>query len=250
MASKPPEEKSWVELAGEAAELAKGALAKIGKTVSSALSAITPLPPQERQPPERPKSSFGQPPWGGGRGGGLASGGGLLGGMLGRIVAATLGGAMEQLQQQQAQAQDLQARALTLLQSDERVRQRLGGSVSVAPGGLSTRGSVQSMNGRSTRTLAVDFPVVGPSGRFAAASVVQRQGATTVGLETLEVSLQLPGGEVLQVTGGGKGGRGGGGGGPWQNNRGRRRGGGGAGGSSSGSGGNGGRVIDVDYKVH
>ena len=38
-----------------------------------------------------------------------------------------------------AQAQDLQLRALTLLQSDERVRQRLGGSISVAPGGLSTR---------------------------------------------------------------------------------------------------------------
>ena len=38
-----------------------------------------------------------------------------------------------------AQAQDLQLRALTLLQGDERVRQRLGGSISAAPGGLSTR---------------------------------------------------------------------------------------------------------------
>jgi len=38
-----------------------------------------------------------------------------------------------------AQAQELQARALTLLQGDERVRQRLGGRVSAAPGGPSTR---------------------------------------------------------------------------------------------------------------
>ena len=32
-----------------------------------------------------------------------------------------------------------------------------------------------------------------PSGRFAAVSAVQRQGASAVGLETIEVSLQLPG---------------------------------------------------------
>jgi hypothetical protein len=158
-----------------------------------------------------------------------------------------------------AQAQELQARALALLQGDERVRQRLGGRVSAAPGGLSTRhaplplarqpagaqqtaptsllggpgkffqghanevttarcriitvdtylcddtpnlstshvlwrrGSMQSVNGRTVRELAVDFPVVGASGRFAAASLVRRQGAAAAGMETLEVVLQLPG---------------------------------------------------------
>ena len=92
--------------AGDAAELAKGTLAKLGRGVSSALSAISPLPPQDAPrrspPPEQPP--FGRPPWVGGRGGGgLAPGGGLLGSMLGRIASSVLGGAMEQLAQQQAQ---------------------------------------------------------------------------------------------------------------------------------------------------
>lgn len=92
--------------AGDAAELAKGALTKLGRGVSSALGALSPLPPQEpprrSAPPEDPP--FGRPPWVGGRGGGgLAPGGGLLGSMLGRIASSVLGGAMEQLAQQQSQ---------------------------------------------------------------------------------------------------------------------------------------------------
>lgn len=40
-----------------------------------------------------------------------------------------------------------------------------------------------------------------PSGRFAAASVVQRQGVSAMGLESLEVSLQLPGARPRHVLG-------------------------------------------------
>jgi predicted lipid-binding transport protein (Tim44 family) len=87
--------------------LAKGALSKLGRTVSSVIG-ITAQPPQETRygrsrPSERPAS---RPPFFGGLGGGagLAPGSGLLGGMLGRIVASTLGGALEQMQAQQQQA--------------------------------------------------------------------------------------------------------------------------------------------------
>ncbi len=99
-------EQSTVLCAGDAAELAKGALGKLGRTVSSAMG-ITAPPPQETRygrsrPAERPAS---RPPFFGGLGsGGLAPGSGLLGGMLGRIVASTLGGALEQMQAQQQQA--------------------------------------------------------------------------------------------------------------------------------------------------
>ena len=61
------------------------------------------------------------------------------------------------------------------------------------------RGSMQSVNGRTVRELAVDFPVVGASGRFAAASVVRRQGAAAAGIETLEVVLQLPGARAART---------------------------------------------------
>ena len=95
--------------AGDAAELAKGALSKLGRTVSSVLGSVSPLPPQETHGRTQPRGTAERPLdvpplWGGRRGGGgLVPGGGLLGGMLGRILASTLGGAMEQLQAQQQQ---------------------------------------------------------------------------------------------------------------------------------------------------
>jgi hypothetical protein len=58
---------------------------------------------------------------------------------------------------------------------------------------------MQSVNGRTMRELAVDFPVVGASGRFAAASVVRRQGTAAAGMETLEVVLQLPGARAARM---------------------------------------------------
>ena len=74
--------------------------------MSSALGALSPLPPQEplRRSPLPEDSPSGRPPWVGGRGGGgLAPGGGLLGSMLGRVASSVLGGVMEQLAQQQSQ---------------------------------------------------------------------------------------------------------------------------------------------------
>lgn len=90
--------------AGDAAEVAKGALAKLGHTVSSVFGGLVPQQDAERgraRPAERPASW--PPPWGGGGGGGggLAPGGGLLGSLLGRIMSTTLRGAVEQMQTQQ-----------------------------------------------------------------------------------------------------------------------------------------------------
>ncbi|EIE23588.1 hypothetical protein COCSUDRAFT_53399 [Coccomyxa subellipsoidea C-169] len=205
--SRNNEEKSWSEIAKDAAELAASAVSKVGKSISSAVRSLVPQEQQQKQQPLRPQRSYGRSegdygklnPWERERGS-LGMGDGLVGGLLGRAAGAMLGGAMRQLQNQQEQAEALREHALRVMQSDSRLRSRLGGSISPAPGGSSTSTSSQYINGRSTTTTTLQFFVRSSSGQQGLASVQQTVGDT--GSDVI-IKVQLPNGQVIQVDGSG-----------------------------------------------
>lgn len=60
----------------------------------------------------------------------------------------------------------LQDRAARVLQASAQLRQELGGAVQVMPP-VSQSSMSQSINGRSSKTVTLLLPVVGPGGRTA-----------------------------------------------------------------------------------
>ncbi|KAK9905622.1 hypothetical protein WJX75_003275 [Coccomyxa subellipsoidea] len=207
--SRNNEEKSWTDLAKDAAELAASAVSKVGKTVSSAVRSLVPQEQQRKQQPSQRQRSYGSAdgdygklnPWERERGS-VGMGDSLIGGLLGRAAGAMLGGAMRQLQNQQEQAEELREHALRVMQSDRSLRSRLGGSISPAPGGSSTSTSSQYINGRSTTTTTLQFFVRSSSGQQGLASVQQAVGE---GGSDVTIKVQLPNGQVVQVDGSGGG---------------------------------------------
>ncbi|BDA47500.1 hypothetical protein COCOBI_10-3480 [Coccomyxa sp. Obi] len=207
--SRNSEEKSWSELAKDAANLAASAVSKVGKSVSNVVRSLVPAPQeqQRRQPPSRPQRSYGNAegdygklnPWERERGG-LGIGEGLVGGLLGRAAGAMLGGAMRQLQDQYKQTEALREYALTRMQSDSRITSRLGGSIAPGTGGSSTSTSSSYINGRSTTVTTLQFYVRGSSGQQALASV---QEAVSNASSDVVIKVQLPNGQVIEVDGGG-----------------------------------------------
>ena len=167
-----------------------------GKAVEAIAPAKPPRAPERRQQP--PEADFG---------------GGLVGGLMSRAVGGLLRGALGMIEGQlaaaQEQAEGVQSRAAAVIEGSARLRERLGGPVRVLePMAQSSMTSI--INGRSTRTITLLLPVVGADGRAAQAQVDYAEGA---GADGLQVVVQLPSGETLDLSGGGGGGGPGGGGG-------------------------------------
>ncbi|CAK0783198.1 hypothetical protein CVIRNUC_006397 [Coccomyxa viridis] len=209
--SRGQEEKSWSDLASDAAGLAKSAIGKLGRTLSDTVTALV---PQSREDPPRrvsPRQRYGRGdneygrmyPWEREQGStGLAEG--LMGGLVGRAVGGMLGGMAKQLQQQQQQAADLRQQALHAVQRDRQVQAHLGRDISLGPGGSSTSTSSSWVNGCSATTTTLQFYVAGSSGRQALASV--RETTSGNGGSSTSVQVQLPTGEVLDIDGSDSGG--------------------------------------------
>ncbi|CAL5220880.1 g2969 [Coccomyxa viridis] len=209
--SRGSDDKSWSELASEAAGVAKSALGKLGQTISDTVTALVPqrkqAPPQrssQRQRYGRSDNEYGRLyPWERDQGSsGLTEG--LMGGLVGRAMGGMLGGVARQLQQQQQQAADLRQQALHAVQGDRRVQAQLGRDISVGPGGSSQSTSSSWVNGQSTTTTTLQFNVVGSSGRQALTSV--RESSSGSRGSRVSVQVQLPTGDVIDIDGSGGGG--------------------------------------------
>ena len=91
-----------------------------------------------------------------------------------------------------------------MIESDPRVRDRLGGSAQcLAP--MSQSSMTQSINGRVSKVVTLVLPIVGAGGRAAAQAEVRWVENADAAGEQLSVSVRLPNGEVVRVDGGGRG---------------------------------------------
>ncbi|KAI3435896.1 hypothetical protein D9Q98_001954 [Chlorella vulgaris] len=224
-------DKSWSEIAAEAAQLGTDLAKKVGSTVtntvSKAVEALLPSdsPQSQEQKREserlqrveserRRQQDIFQPPEG-------AFGGGLMGGLLNKAVGSMLRsavGALEgQLREAEEQTAEVEDRAARLITGSSKLRQRLG-AVRVGPA-MARSSSMTSINGRASSQVTLVLPVEGERGQVAQAQVQYVAGGSAVA-DQLSVAVQLPNGEVVELGGGG----------------------------SSGSSGGSGQVIDVDWK--
>ncbi|KAI8469470.1 MAG: hypothetical protein J3K34DRAFT_393961 [Monoraphidium minutum] len=218
------DEKSWGEIAADAAGVAKSVLGKVASGASAALKAISKPrggPPGGHRPPPPPP----QPP-------ALLSpfGDGLLGRAAGGLLAAAAAGVARQMERQAAAARGVYEDAAAAVRSSPEVAAALGGAVSVGPAASQSSAS-SSVNGRVTKRVAMVLPVSGAGGRVAQAHVVSSEAPGAPA--STEITVVLPSGESIRVPLGGGGGGGGGSGG----------GGGGRGGYQQ----QGGDVIDAEY---
>ncbi|KIZ04794.1 hypothetical protein MNEG_3161 [Monoraphidium neglectum] len=201
-------EKSWVEIASEAAGVAKSVFDKVKSGASAALQAVT-KPKDAAAPSDRRQEQWGRAP--------LQQqqqqqqsplaplfGDGLLGRAVGGLVASAVKGLGEQMERQAREAQGLYEDAAAAIRASPEVAARMGGAVTVGPA-ISQSSSSSSVNGRVTKRVSLILPVTGPGRSMAQAQVVSSEGPGTV--STTDIVVVLPGGDSIRVAGG----RGGGG---------------------------------------
>ncbi|PSC71395.1 hypothetical protein C2E20_5367 [Micractinium conductrix] len=199
MASNRGGDKSWSEIAAEAAELGKDLVKKVGNSVTKAVAAIVPSEKQEERPSQRERERGRQDVYRPED----AFGGGLVGGLISKAVGGMLRSAVsalgEQMRQAAEQAADVQDRAARIIEGSAKLRSRLGGDVRVLPP-VSQSSMSSSVNGRMTKTVTLLMPVVGAGGQTAQAQVQFAEGEGASG--GLTVAVRLPNGEVVQLDGG------------------------------------------------
>lgn len=230
----------------DAAEVAKGALKKLGLGALTAVEKVlgggeksSPSTRQQQRPrpgdegdgdsfwgptsrPPSSSSSSSSPGRGYERGGGPLAGspGGVGGGLLGSLVGGVLGkavqGAFSAIAEQSREAGALAEAALDAANGDAGVRDEFGGQLRRAGGtgfgSMAQSSSTVVVNGRARRSTSVSFPVAGPrGGGFLEA---KSTGGDGEGGEEVVVRVRSQRGRMITVSGsGGSGGGGSGGGG-------------------------------------
>lgn len=171
------DDKSWGDIAEEAATLAKDVAGKVAGGVSSLVGQL--LPGQGKGKGEvqgaaqarvvDTKAEAGRELYSRGRElGRELFGGGLLGRAAGGLMGAALRSVGQSLAEASQQLAEVQARAASAIESDPRVRSALGGSCRAGqPMQQSSMSS--SVNGVSRRRVTLVLPVEGPGGRMAQA---------------------------------------------------------------------------------
>ena len=220
---------------GDAAEVAKGALKKLGLGALTAVEKVlggrgaksptSTRQRQQQQPQQRPRpgdkgdgDSFWGPPQrrrGGEGSGPLASspsGGGLLGSLIGGALGKAVQGALGAIAEQSREAGALADAALAAASADPRVRDEFGGALSRPAGGNAGFGSMSQssstvvVNGRARRSTTVSYPVAGPRGvgGFLEATTTSDGGGGASDEVVVRVRSQR--GKVIVVSDGGGGG--------------------------------------------
>mmetsp|Transcript_3200 Transcript_3200/g.8031 ORF Transcript_3200/g.8031 Transcript_3200/m.8031 type:complete len:282 (-) Transcript_3200:133-978(-) len=190
------DDKSWSEIASQAAGALKSAAKKVGKGVQKALGQdeATKLERQQkkaREELERPPDL------------GQLVGGGLVG----RMAGAMLGSAVKAMGEQMAAAgravADVENRARDAIESDSRVLDLMGGRVEVGPP-MSQSSMSSSVNGRVTKQVTLLLPVSGARGR-GQAEVVASEGEE--GITQMRIQVRTPDGSTVAVDGSGGSGK-------------------------------------------
>ncbi|GFR39896.1 hypothetical protein Agub_g401, partial [Astrephomene gubernaculifera] len=195
----PETDKSWGEIIGDAAGVAKSVLNKIKDTAASILP-VPKGPTEKPTPTPKPEVPFGPP------------GGGLLPNLIGRAVGGLLSSALSSLSAQLEEAAREQAgayqEAVARIQGSAKLRARLG-SVTVGPV-MSQSSSSSSINGVVTKQVALMLPVYGSLGASGTAQVTVVEGAQQPGGRSMQIMVRtLDGGIITVDDGPGAGGSGG-----------------------------------------
>lgn len=187
-------DKSWGEIAEEAAVVAKDVASKVTSGVSKVLASLSPTSEsaeqqQRRRPVRRPRDDTDE----------VMSQLGLPGGLLGRALGKVVGGVFQQigaqLQETAAEVADVQQRAARIIEGNAAVRAQLGGDVQVLPA-TSNAAMREDINGRRRVVVTLMLPVVGPGGRRAQAEVRSEVGSRG---GDLRVRVMLPNGQVVNL---------------------------------------------------
>jgi hypothetical protein len=221
MASRGDCEKSWAEIGGEAAALARDLASKLKTGVAKAVEAVTsavapaeeeeaaaarrrePSAPRRAEPDDGPSAALGRQL-------GRELGGGLLARAVGKAVGGVVSGMARQLREAAEESSAVQERVAAAVEGDARVRRALGGAARVLPP-VSQSSATTVVNGRRRARVDLTLPVVGPRGDQAQARARYVKGDGGGGAEELVISVRLPDGSTIEPSGGD--GRGGGGGG-------------------------------------
>lgn len=187
--------KSWSEIAADAADVAKSALTKIKDTAASVVGGLSPRRPQEKDLPEyRPRSEadFPVPK--------DLFGGGIMGRMMGGLVTSAIKAVSEQVAASAKESNAAYNEAARKLRSSSKLKSRLGDAIEVGPA-LSQSVSSAYINGRSSKQIQLLVPVYGVGGR-AAQAVVQVQEAAGQP-RNFDITVRLPEGDSVRITGSG-----------------------------------------------
>lgn len=206
---KPDGDKSWGEIAADAADVAKSVFSKIKDTASSILTpAPTTKPTEEassssasRKPaPRQTPDDLGL----------STGGGGLLPNLVGRAMGGLISGALssltKQLQEAAKEQQGVYEEAAERIRTSAKLRTRLG-NVTVGPL-MSQSSSSSSINGRVTKQIVLLMPVYGAGGDGGTAQVAVTEGPQG---RSMQISVRTSDGAVVVVDDGGSGGGGPGG---------------------------------------
>lgn len=201
------DDKSWGEIADEAASLAKNVAGKVTQSVTGLLGGLLPSTKGSTQEVKvvDPKKEAGEALYQ--RGNELGRelfGGGLMGRAMGGLVGRALRSVGEGLAEASRQAEEVQAQAAAAIESDSRVRSALGGSCQVGSP-MSQSSMTQVINGRSSRRVSLVMPVQGANGRMAQAQVEFTDSSETTA-QDLTATVRLPDGTTVRIKGGGSGG--------------------------------------------
>uniref|UniRef100_A0A061REU6 Uncharacterized protein n=1 Tax=Tetraselmis sp. GSL018 TaxID=582737 RepID=A0A061REU6_9CHLO len=151
-----PDEKTWGEVAEEAAS---GLKAVVDKTVSVVKRAIGQDEASKVEKRDRRETEeLSRPP-----DFGSFFGGGLLGRAAGSVLGSAVRAMGEQMAEVSRQSEGVQRRAAMAIQSSREVSDRLGGAVEVGTP-VSQSSMSSSINGRVSKKVTLVLPVSGPRG--------------------------------------------------------------------------------------
>eukprot|EP00775_Hariotina_reticulata_P004602 gene4602-4856_t len=180
-ANKGSEDKSWSEIAAEAADVVKSVVNKVKDTASSALHRIkqkpsdsTPARQQQQQSvygrtEDRPLPMT------------FPGGGGLLGGLVGGLVNTAIKGIAEQLEKSAQDSRSVSENAAERISSSYQVKQRLGEVTVGLP--MSQSVASQSVNGRTSKTISLLLPLYNAAGAPVAQAQVRMPAGDSISLD-------------------------------------------------------------------
>ena len=185
-AASDKEDRSWGDIARDAASLAGAAVKKLGDTASSLVTGRREAQLERRREKEETAAL------------GRVFGGGLLGNALGTLFGAGLKLVAGQVRASMQASEALHSAASAAVARDRRVSDALGSPVRCsAP--TSVASSSQSINGVGTSVTRVTFSVQGPCG-------VARVLAVGTDGDRRDITVVLPGGNEFRVDDGDFGG--------------------------------------------
>lgn len=200
LASRAQGEKSWGELAADAADVAKSAFAKLKDSAASVVEGLVKRDKNvstetRRNVPEyqRP-SEFSVPT--------DLFGPGLMGKVLGGLVGSAVKAVSKQVAESAKESNAAYNHAASVIRNSLKLRNKLGGGVTVGPA-VSQAMSTSYINGRSSTVIQLVAPVYSDGGEAAQANISVNE--SSAGPRTFDIVVRLPNGTNIRIDDGSSG---------------------------------------------